>query len=135
VTRIHPPPLGVKCPFKQLVSERVPSTQFEHWKVDSEEMDGKIVISTNESPLFDGTDYSSWRENMKRYMKSRGSRIWDSVVIKPWHLTNSKSKTKSAKEARRKKSIALKAIQDGLSDQVKEKMRHYKFAKELWIQL
>jgi pyrroloquinoline quinone (PQQ) biosynthesis protein C len=46
-----------------------------------------------------------------------------------------KEKTKTAKEARRNNSIALKAIQDGLSDQVKEKMRHYKSAKELWLQL
>jgi hypothetical protein len=98
-------------------------------------MGGQIVISTNEAPLFDGTDYSSWRENMKRYLKSRGSGVWDSVVSKPWHLTTSKRKTKTAKEARRNNSVALKAIQDGLSDQVKEKMRHYKSAKELWLQL
>ena len=26
-------------------------------------------------------------------------------------------------------------MHDGLSDQVKEKMRHYKSAKELWLQL
>jgi hypothetical protein len=52
-------------------------------KVDSEEMGGQIVISTNEVPLFDGTNYSSWRENMKRYLKSRGSRVWDLVVSKP----------------------------------------------------
>jgi hypothetical protein len=92
-------------------------------------------ISTNEAPLFDGTDYSSWRENMKRYLKSRGSGVWDSVVSKPCHLTTSKRKTKTAKEARRNNSIALKEIQDGLSDQVKEKMRHYKSAKKLWLHL
>jgi hypothetical protein len=118
-----------------LVSERVPSAQFKHWKVDSEEMGGQIAISTNEAPLFDGTDYSSWRENMKRYLKSRGSGVWDSVVSKPWNLTTSKRKTKNAKEARRNNSLALKAIQDGLSDQVKENMRHYKSAKELWLHL
>jgi hypothetical protein len=98
-------------------------------------MGGQIVISTNEAPLFDGTNYLSWRENMKRYLKSRGSGVWDSVVSKPWHLTTSKRKSKTAKEARRNNSVALKAIQDGLSDQVKEKMKHYKSAKELWLQL
>ena len=72
---------------------------------------------------------------MKRYLKSRGSGVWDSVVSKPCHLTTSKNKTKTAKEARRNNSIALKAIHDGLSDEVKEKMRHYKSAKELWLQL
>jgi hypothetical protein len=98
-------------------------------------MGGQIVISTNEAPLFDGTNYLSWRENMKRYLKSRGSGVWDSVVSKPWHLTTSKRKSKTAKEAKRNNSVALKAIQDGLSDQVKEKMKHYKSAKELWLQL
>jgi hypothetical protein len=98
-------------------------------------MGGQIAISTNEAPLFDGTNYLSWRENMKRYLKSRGSGVWDSIVSKPWHLTTSKRKTKTAKEARRNNSVALKAIQDGLSDQVKENMRHYKSAKELWLQL
>jgi hypothetical protein len=38
-------------------------------------MGGQIVISTSEAPLFDGTDYSSWRENMKIYPKSRGSGV------------------------------------------------------------
>ena len=72
---------------------------------------------------------------MKIFLKSRGSRIWDSIVSKPWHLTTSKRKTKTAKEARRNNSLALKAIQDGLSDQVKENKRHYNSAKELWLQL
>ena len=57
-------------------------------------MDGQIAISTNEAPLFDGTNYSSWRENMKRYMKSRGSGVWDLVVSKPWHLLLQREKPK-----------------------------------------
>jgi hypothetical protein len=73
-------------------------------------MGGQIAISTNEYPLFDGTNYSSWRENMKRYMKSRGSGVWDSIVSKPWNLTTSKRKTKNEKEARINNSVALKAI-------------------------
>jgi hypothetical protein len=98
-------------------------------------MGGKIIISINEALLFDGTNYLSWRENMKRYLKSRGSRIWDSVVSKPWHLTTSKRKSKTAKEAKRNNSVALKSIQYGLTDKVKENMKHYKSAKELWLQL
>jgi hypothetical protein len=66
-----------------LVSEWVPSTQFNHWKVDPEEMGGQMALSAIEAPLFDGTDYSSWRENMKQYLKSRGSEVWNSVVSKP----------------------------------------------------
>jgi hypothetical protein len=44
-----------------LVLDRVPSTQLKHWKVDYEEMGGQIALSTNEAPLFGGTNYSSWR--------------------------------------------------------------------------
>ena len=71
----------------------------------------------------------------EKISKVRGSGVWYSLVSKPWHLTTSKRKTKIAKEARRNNSLALKVIQDGLSDQVKEKMRHYKYAKDLWLQL
>jgi hypothetical protein len=40
-------------------------TQFKHWKVDHKEMGGQMVLSAIGAPLFDGTYYSSWRENMK----------------------------------------------------------------------
>jgi formaldehyde-activating enzyme involved in methanogenesis len=72
---------------------------------------------------------------MKIYLKSRRYRVWDLVVSKPWHLTTSKRKSKTSKEARINNSVALKAIQDGLLDQVKENMKHYKSAKELWLQI
>jgi hypothetical protein len=72
---------------------------------------------------------------MKRYLKSRGSGVWDLVVSNPWRLITSKRKTKTAKETRRNNSLALEAIQDGLSNQVKVNMRHYKYAKELWLHL
>jgi hypothetical protein len=71
-------------------------------------MGGQISISTNEAPLFDGTYYSSWMENMKIYLKSRGSGFWDSVVSKPWNLNTSKIKTKTTKEERRNNSLSLK---------------------------
>jgi hypothetical protein len=63
----------------------VPSTQFKHWKVDSEEISGQMALSTNEAPLFDGTYYSSWREGIKWYINSRGSGVLDLVVSKSWY--------------------------------------------------
>jgi hypothetical protein len=82
-------------------------------------MGGKMALSTNEAPLFDGTNYSSWREGMKWYLNSRGSGALDSVVSKPWYSNTSKNKSKTAKEAKKKNSISLKEIQNVLSDQVK----------------
>jgi hypothetical protein len=61
---------------------------------------------------------------MKRYLKSRGSGVLDSILSKPSKLTTSKRKNKTAKEARRNNLLDLKSIQDGLSYQVKENMRH-----------
>jgi hypothetical protein len=45
-----PPPLSVKCTFQQLVLEQVPSTQLNHWKVDSEEMGEKMAIPQMKLP-------------------------------------------------------------------------------------
>jgi hypothetical protein len=98
-------------------------------------MGGQVALFTNEAPLFDGTDYSSWRERMKIYLKSRGFDVWDSVVCKPWYLTTSKKKSKNAKEAKRNNSMTLKEIHNGLSHQVKENMGHCTSVKLLWIQL
>jgi hypothetical protein len=36
-------------------------------------MGAQMALSTIEAPLFYGIDYSSWRENMKQYFKSKGS--------------------------------------------------------------
>jgi hypothetical protein len=58
-------------------------TNFKHWKVDPEEMGGQMVLSAIEAPLFNGTDCSSWRENMKQFLKSKGYEVWSSVVSKP----------------------------------------------------
>jgi hypothetical protein len=100
-------------------------------------MGGQMALSTNEAPLFDGTNYSSWRENMKQYLKSRGSEVWDSVVSKPWHLTTSKNLSKFAAQRRVRKNneVALKILLNGLSDTVKESMGLCTSAKDLWMKL
>jgi hypothetical protein len=60
-----------------LVSEGLPSEQFNHWNVDPEEMGGQMALSAIEASLFNGIDSSSWRENMKQYLKSKGSEVWN----------------------------------------------------------
>jgi hypothetical protein len=46
-------------------------------------MGGHMALFAIEVPLFDVTNYSSWRENMKQYLKLKGSEVWNSVVSKP----------------------------------------------------
>jgi hypothetical protein len=70
---------------------------------------------------------------MKIYLKSRGSRVWDSVVSNPWYLTTSMNKSKIAKEAKRNNSMAFKEIQKGPSYRIKTNMGYSTSAKVLWL--
>ena len=79
-----------------------------------------MALSTNESPLFDGTNYSSWREIMKRYMKSIGSGVWDLVVSKPWYSTTSKNKSKTTKEDKAEEIKRLKTEVANLTEEMEE---------------
>jgi hypothetical protein len=85
-------------------------------------MGGQMALSTIEAPLFDGTDYSSCRENMKQCLNSRGSEVWNSVVSKPWELTTSKNLSKISVQRRVSKNneVALKILLNGLSGTIKE---------------
>jgi hypothetical protein len=61
-----PPPDLVWVVFSSIgIRARFLQTQFKHWKENPEEMGGHMAFSAIEAPLFDGIDYSSWRENMK----------------------------------------------------------------------
>jgi hypothetical protein len=83
-----------------------------------------MALSTIEAPLFDGTNYSSWRENMKQYFKSRGSKVWNSIVSKPWDLTTSKnlSNITVQRRVRKNNEVALNRtmhIHQGFMDEVR----------------
>jgi hypothetical protein len=94
-------------------------------------------LSAIEAPLFDGIDYSSWRENMKLYLKSKGSKVWNSVVRKPWDLTTSKniSKIIVQRRVRKNNEVALKILLNGLSYTIKVSIRLCTYSKELWLKL
>ena len=46
-------------------------------------------------PLFNGDDYSNWRDTMKFQLKSKGAHVWDVVESKKWYLKN---KTRISKD-------------------------------------
>jgi hypothetical protein len=100
-------------------------------------MDGHMALSAIEAPLFDGIDYSSWRENMKQYLKSKGSEISNSVVSKPWDLTTSKNISKIIVQRRERKNneVALKILLNGLLDIVTTSIGLCTSAKDLWLKL
>jgi hypothetical protein len=86
--------IGIRGRFLQI--------QSKHWKEDPEEMAGHMPLSAIEDPLFNVTDYSSWRENMKQFFKSKGSEAWNSVLCKPWDLTTSNNLSKNYNQKKRK---------------------------------
>jgi hypothetical protein len=96
-----------------------------------------MVLSTIKAPLFDGTNYSSWRENMKEYIKSKGYEFWSSAVRKPWVLTtsNNVSKITVQRSVRKNNEVALKILLNGLSNIVKERIGLCKYDKDIWIKL
>jgi hypothetical protein len=121
-----------------LVSEQGSfKTQFNYWKADPEEMGGHMDVSAIEAPLFDGRYYSSWRENMNQFLKSKGYKVWNSVVSKPSDLTTSKnlSKITIQRRARKNNEVALKILLNGLSNTIKTSIGLCTSAKDLWLKL
>jgi hypothetical protein len=100
-------------------------------------MGGHMALSAIEDPLFYGTKYSSWRENMKQFLKSKGSEVWNSIVSNPWDLTTSKniSKITVQRRARKNNEVALKILLNGLSYTVKTSIGLCTSAKDLSIKL
>jgi hypothetical protein len=121
--------IGIKARFLQ--------THFKHWKADPEEMSGHMDLSAIEAPLFDEIDYSSWRENVKHFLNSKGSEVWNSVVRNPWDLTTSKNISKIIVQRRSRKNneVALNILPNGLSDIIKAHIGLCTSVKDLWIKL
>jgi hypothetical protein len=46
-------------------------------------MDTQMDEHADEVPLFDETDYSAWRIEMKGYLKEKGAGVWNTVVGGP----------------------------------------------------
>jgi hypothetical protein len=70
-------------------------------------------------------------------LKSKGSKVWNSVVSKPWDLTTSKNLSNIIVQIRARKNneVALKILLNGLSDTVKESIGLCTSSKDLWLKL
>ena len=58
-------------------------------------MEAKEESSSNDMPIFDMTDYFSWRSKMKAYLKKFG--VWE-IVINPPSPSNKRGKVAAQKE-------------------------------------
>jgi hypothetical protein len=90
-------------------------------------MDDEVLI-------LDEENYSTWRIEMRVYLKTMGAVIWK-ATIGGYVLLKNKSKFVAQREGKKNDALALKKILSGLSSPIKESMGQCTSAKDLWLKL
>jgi hypothetical protein len=88
----------------------------------------------DEIPILDEENYSTWRIEMRVYLKIMGAAIWKATIGGYVPLMN-KSKLASQREGKKNDALALKTILSGLSSPIKESMGQCTSAKDLWLKI
>jgi hypothetical protein len=88
----------------------------------------------HEVPILDEENYSTWRIEMKVYLKIMRVAIWK-TTIDGYVTLNNKSKFAAQREGKKNDALALKTILSGLSSPIKESMEQCTSAKDLWLKL
>jgi hypothetical protein len=88
----------------------------------------------DEVPILDEENYSTWRIEMRVYLKTMGAAIWKATIGGYVPLKN-KSKFVAQKEGKKIDALALKTILSGLSSPIKESMGQCTSTKDLWLNL
>ena len=88
----------------------------------------------DEIPTLDEENYSTWRIEMKVYLKTMGAAIWK-ATIGGYVLLKNKSNFAAQREGKNNDALTLKIILSGLSSPIKEIMGQCTFAKDLWLNL
>jgi hypothetical protein len=88
----------------------------------------------DEVPIFDEENYSTWRIEMRVYLKTMGASIWKATIGGYVSLKN-KSKFAAQREGKKNDALALKTILSGLPSPIKESMGQCTSTKDLWLKL
>jgi hypothetical protein len=88
----------------------------------------------DEVPILDEENYSTWRIEMRVYLKTMGAAIWKATIDGYVPLKNN-SKLAAQREGKKNDALALKTILSGLSSPIKESMGQCTSAKDLWLNL
>jgi hypothetical protein len=88
----------------------------------------------DEIPILDEENYSTWRIEMKVYLKTMGATIWKATIGGSVPLRN-KSKYAAQREGKKNDALALNTILSGLSSCIKESMGQFTSAKDLWLKI
>jgi hypothetical protein len=88
----------------------------------------------DEVPILDEENYSTWRIEMRVYLKTMGVAIWKETIGGYVPLKN-KSNFAAQREGKKNDALALKTILSGLSSPIKESMGQCTSTKDLWLKL
>ena len=94
--------------------------------MDTQMDDGVLVL--------DEENYSTWRIEMRVYLKTMGEAIWKVAIGGSIPLKN-KSKFTTQREGKKNDALSLKTILSGLSNHIKESMGKCTFAKDICLKL
>ena len=75
----------------------------------------------DEVPILGEKNYSTWRIEMRLYLKTMGATIWK-ATIGGYVLLKNKSKFAAKREGNKNDALVLKTILSGLSSPIKESM-------------
>ena len=84
----------------------------------------------DEIPILDEENYSTWRIEMKVYLKTMGASIWKATIGGSVPLRN-KSKYAAQREGKKNDALALKTILSGLPSPIKDSMGQCTSTKDL----
>ena len=88
----------------------------------------------DEVPILDEENYSTWRIEMRVYLKTMGATIWKET-IGGYVLLKNKSKLAAQREGKKNDALDLKTFLSGLSSPIKESTGQCTSAKDLWLNL
>ena len=88
----------------------------------------------DEVPILDEENYSTWRIEMRVYLKTMGATIWKATIGGYVSLKN-KSKFAAQREGKNNYALSLNSILSGLSSPIKEIMEQCTSTKDPWLNL
>jgi hypothetical protein len=89
--------------------------------------------STNNPPLFDGTNFSFWKVRMRTYLMALGADVWD--VVETGYIKSVVLASKDDKLEFSFNTKGMNAILNGLAEAEFLKVMHLQIAKEMWDKL
>jgi hypothetical protein len=103
-------------------------------------------LSTYRPPMFDGTDYSSWKHRMEVWLKSQDYNLWKVIQYGPFKITKKddngndvpKQWFELTKEDDEKLSCDCKAMNSlfcAISSSEYNRVKCFKTSKEIWDNL